>query len=135
MRVVNYLGLGLSILFIATGVYADGIAKEPTKAPIAVAPSTTTSAGIGLERATGERLATAVGHYARSRSLLIAAINEFDKGYKVANPDAVLDSKEWRATLIDRAEELQKILDPQPRVTRGGVKFDADSRLLNEAGR
>ena len=82
-----------------------------------------------------EQLETATGHYARTRALLLAAINEFDKGLKVANPDAIIDSNEWRATLIDRAHELEKILDPQPRATKGGVKYSADTRLLNEAKR
>ena len=133
MRVVIYVNLILTILFVSAAASADGPAKEPT----AVATSSAAGSGvsIGLEKASGERLASAVGHYARARSLLIAAVNEFDKGYKIANPEAILDSKEWRATLIDRADELRKILDPQPRVTRGGVKFDADSRLLNEAGK
>ena len=123
--------LGVITFSLTLQAHADGTVHEPTAAPT----SASTSQGLGLERASGERLATAVGHYARARSLLIAAINEFDKGYKIANPDSVLDSKEWRVTLIDRAEELQRILDPQPRVTRGGVKYEADSRLLNEAGR
>jgi len=88
---------------------------------------------IGLEIAQGERLATAVGHYARARSLLNAAIREFDKGYQLANPDALLNSDEWRKDLVDRATELERVLDPQPRITRGGVKYNADNRLLHEA--
>ena len=132
MRLVNCLLLFVSLLVSAAVVNADApAAANTTNTSAVLAPST----GIGLERASGEKLANAVGHYARARSLLIAAVNEFDKGYKIANPDAILDSKAWRGTLIDRAEELQKVLDPQPRVTRGGVKFSADPRLLNEAGK
>ena len=86
-----------------------------------------------LGRTSGEELATAVGHYARARSLLIEAIREFDRGYKIADPDALLDSKRWRASLMDRAKELERVLDPQPKATKGGVKFKADKRLLNEA--
>lgn len=88
---------------------------------------------VGLERASGEKLATAVGHYARARSLLIAAVREFDLGYKLANPNVLLDSQQWRSTLIDRTQELDRVLDPQPRASRTGVKFEADTRLLNEA--
>ena len=85
---------------------------------------------VALERAKGEQLATAVGHYSRARSLLIAAINEFDQGLKLANPDSLIDSKEFRNSLIDRSEELERVLDPQPRATKTGIKFSADSRLI-----
>lgn len=83
-----------------------------------------------LERANQEALSAAVGHYARARSLLIAAIREFDDGYKIAKPDAILNSKLWRESVISRAEELEKILAPQPRITKTGVKFRGDNRLL-----
>jgi hypothetical protein len=77
--------------------------------------------------------AEAVAHYARSRALLISAIHEFDKARKLAKPDELLDSTKWRNTLVDRAEDLERVLDPQPRVTKGGIRFEADSRLLPEA--
>jgi hypothetical protein len=86
-----------------------------------------------LREAHPEITAEAVAHYARSRALLIKAINEFDKGRSLAKPDELLDSTKWRNTLIDRAEDLEKVLDPQPRVTKGGIYFEADSRLLPEA--
>lgn len=80
-----------------------------------------------------EDLAAATGHYARARSLLVEAIREFDRGYKIADPSALIDSKRWRTSLLDKAEELERVLDPQPRVSNSGVKFNADKRLLNEA--
>lgn len=89
--------------------------------------------GVPLTRAQGESLATAVGHYARTRALLNEAIREFDRGLALADPDTLLDVQRWRATLVERAQELEKVLDPQPRATRSGVKFNADKRLLNEA--
>ncbi len=88
-----------------------------------------------IQRAEGEVLAEATGHYSRARSLLLAAINEFDAGYRVADPSALLDAKKWRASLVDRATELERVLDPQPKASKGGVKFNADKRLLNEAKR
>ncbi|MFN4896378.1 MAG: hypothetical protein ACK5GN_05760 [Pseudomonadota bacterium] len=91
--------------------------------------------GRTLGSARPEVAAEAVAHYARSRALLVAAINEFDKARKLAKPDELLDSTKWRATLIDRAEDLERVLDPQPRATRGGIKFEADPRLLPEAKR
>jgi hypothetical protein len=86
-----------------------------------------------LGSARPEVAAEAVAHYARSRALLISAIHEFDKARKLAKPDELLDSTKWRNTLVDRAEDLERVLDPQPRITRGGIKFEADSRLLPEA--
>ena len=86
-----------------------------------------------LGAARPEIAAEAVAHYARSRALLISAIHEFDKARKLAKPDELLDSTKWRNTLVDRAEDLERVLDPQPRVTKGGIRFEADPRLLPEA--
>lgn len=91
--------------------------------------------GKTLGSARTEVAAEAIAHYARSRALLVAAINEFDKARKLAKPDELLDSGAWRTTLIDRAEDLERVLDPQPRATKGGIKFEADPRLLPEAKR
>jgi len=89
----------------------------------------------GLGGARPEVAAEAVAHYARSRALLVSALHEFDKGRKLARPDELIDSTKWRNTLIDRAEDLERVLDPQPRATKGGIKFEADPRLLPEAKR
>lgn len=85
-----------------------------------------------LERAEGPQLAKAVGHYARARSLLLAAIREFDKGAKLANPSSLVDSEEWRDTVAARAKDLQRVLAPQPRASRDGIRYDADTRLLGD---
>lgn len=85
---------------------------------------------VALEHAKGEKLATAVGHFARARSLLIAAVNEFDKGNRMVNPSALINTSEWRNSLIDRAEDLERVLDPQPRANRTGVSFSPDPRLI-----
>ncbi len=114
---------------------ADESGSSPldgTEARAALAPA---EKPLGIESAKGERLAAAVGHYARSRSLILAAIREFDLGKKLATPDVLLDSAEWRSSLIDRATELEKVLDPQPRITSGGVRYQPDTRLLGEASR
>ncbi len=86
-----------------------------------------------IARAEGEELETAVGHFARARSLLIAAVHEFDRGIKLVDPEAMVDVQRFRSTLLDRSEELERILDPQPRVTRSGVQYSPDVRLLGEA--
>ncbi|MBX7139290.1 MAG: hypothetical protein K1X83_15050 [Oligoflexia bacterium] len=90
-------------------------------------------AAVPLQKAQGENLSAAIGHFARSRSLIIAAINEFDQGLKLVNPDALMDAQAWRDSLAQRAKEIEHVLDPQPRASRGGVRYDADTRLLGEA--
>ncbi len=120
MRYLYCLIALVSFLSISSASYADADFENRTP-----------KASAKLEGASGETLASAVGHYARSRSLLIEAIREFDRANKIARPDSILDSEEWRSSLISRAEDLERILSPQPRVTKGGVKFEADTRLLN----
>ena len=99
--------------------------------------STTYAEGrtVALGAADQETAVEAVAHYARARALLITALNEFDTARKLARPDELLDPVKWRNTLIDRAEDLERVLDPQPKATRGGIKFSADPRLLPEAKR
>jgi hypothetical protein len=87
---------------------------------------------VGLDAADKRQASEAVAHYTRARSLLIAAINEFDRARKIARPDELLDPVRWRNTLIDRAEDLERVLDPQPRASTGGVQFAADPRLLSD---
>ena len=82
------------------------------------------------ETASPQKTARAIGHYARARSLLIAAIREFDAGAKIADPSTLLDPTVWRSSLEEKAKELERVLDPQPRITSEGVKFSADHRLL-----
>lgn len=89
--------------------------------------------GVNLGQATQEEAIEATAHYARARNLLITAIHEFDKARKIASPNELMDPVRWRNTLIDRAEDLDRVLDPQPRATKGGLKFEADPRLLPEA--
>ena len=136
----------LAILFsvlalVQNSALADGgVDEKDTAGTGKVVSSTGTGAssgngsggGLGLERATGSKLSKAMGHYARARSLLIAAIQEFDKGYAIATPDAILDSKSWRGSVIDRTRELERVLDPQPRMSESGSRYDADSRLLKD---
>lgn len=99
----------------------------------ASAPAQADTKTVSLGQAGQEATAEAVAHYARSRALLVAALKEFDEGRAIARPDELLDPVRWRNTLIDRAEDLERLLDPQPKATKGGIKFSADPRLLPEA--
>ena len=112
-------------LFSIAAVLLSAVALGPSPARA--------QGGQTLGAASPEVAAEAVAHYARSRALLVSALHEFDTARKLAKPDELLDSAKWRNTLIDRAEYLERVLDPQPRVTKGGIKFQADSRLLPEA--
>jgi hypothetical protein len=89
--------------------------------------------GAPITKANSEEVAAATGHFARARSLLISALREFDEGRAKVDPSPLVDGTAWRLSLLDRARELEKVLDPQPRVTKGGVRFQADPRLLGEA--
>lgn len=88
---------------------------------------------VTIERASGERLSGAVAHYSRARMYLLAAIREFDQGMKAANANTLLDTNKFRGTLVNRANELERVLDPQPRASNSGVTFSADPRLIGEA--
>lgn len=116
--------LAALVLTVASNAFADGVmrARGPATASAPQLPT--------LLSADPESLAIATGHYAKSRSLLLAAIRAFDEGYKLANPDLILDSKVFRNTLISRAKELEHVLDPQPRASKTGVRFNPDPRLL-----
>ncbi len=83
--------------------------------------------------ASAERSAAAVGHYSRARALLVEALAEFEQARKIARPDLLIDSEEWRLSIISRTEELNRVLDPQPRVTRSGVRFKATGLLIKHA--
>jgi len=82
--------------------------------------------GFAEAYASPERMKVATGHYARARAMLVDALAEFDQAMSLASPDMLLDSEEWRLSVISRTEELNRVLDPKPRVSRHGVRFDAD---------
>ena len=129
--IVLFSCCGLSLLGTAA---ADGYAPEGSAEPV-VKQKIAEPEPILLERAGGENLAMAAGHYGRARSHLISAVQEFDKGFKLARPDSLVNSKEWRDDIISRAEDLERILAPQPRVTKGGVRFEGYSRLLKSGSK
>ncbi len=91
------------------------------------------SSAVPVARAEGATLSRAVGHYARARTLLVAAIREFDQANQMVNPDALLDADAWRKSLLERTEDLERILDPQPRVSAAGVRFNEEPSMLGEA--
>lgn len=69
----------------------------------------------------------AKGHYARARALLVEALSEFEQAKAIASPDLLLDSKKWQLSVVSRAEELNRVLDPKPLVSRDGARFRASA--------
>jgi len=76
------------------------------------------------------RINRATAHYARSRSLLLAAIDEFDKGRQLADPSLLLNGDQWRAGLVEKAKQMERVIAPRPREADAGVALPSDSRLL-----
>ena len=85
---------------------------------------------IAIQRAEGLELSKAVGHWARARTFMLQAIREFDKGNEVVDPDALIDAGELRSRMLDHIHALDRVIDPQPRATEGGVRFDGAPELL-----
>jgi len=96
-------------------------------------PAELTKKGVPIEEAKGEPLMIAINHYVQARDLLLTAIREFDAALKLANPQVLLDVHEWRNSVLDRAEDLDRVVAPKPRESEKGVAYPADGRLINEA--
>lgn len=98
-------------------------------------PAEVIKRGVSIDQLQGSRLSAAIGHYSRARHLLISAVNEFDAGLKIANPDILMNSDAWRKAVLEQASELDRVLAPQPAQPTGGIKYPGDSRLLTETNR
>ena len=68
----------------------------------------------------------AVGHYARARALLIEALSEFEHAESIAKPDLLIDTESWKLSVVTRTEDLNRVLDPKPKVSRSGARFKAN---------
>ena len=61
---------------------------------------------------------------------MISALREFDKGTEVVDPDALIDAAEFRSKILDHIQALDRLIDPQPRASEGGVRFEPAPELL-----
>jgi hypothetical protein len=77
-----------------------------------------------------ERATVAKAHMSRARTLLVEALEEFEEARKYARPDLLLDSEDWRLRVISLTEQLNRVIDPRPRVTREGAVFRVPPRLI-----
>ena len=112
---------------------ADGIMSDTStgsRAADGMADKSIGSSPSRFEKASPAQQSIASGHFARARSLLVAALNEFDSGVAKADPSSLIDTGMFREGIKARARELERLLDPQARESETGVKFSADSRLL-----
>ena len=62
-------------------------------------------------------------------------MREFDKGRALVDPNALVDAKVWRAGVLERADELARVLDPQPRATKTGIKFGNETVGIGDASK
>jgi hypothetical protein len=76
------------------------------------------------------RINQASAHFQRAHSLLLAALDEFNRGRKIADPSPLLNIKSWESNLLNTTKGLQQVLAPRPREALVGVKLPADRRLL-----
>jgi hypothetical protein len=83
-----------------------------------------------VERAEGITLSKAVGHWSRARTYLNLAVREFDKGTELVDPDAIIDAKELRSEILNTIQILERVIDPQPRATEEGVRYNAAPELI-----
>ncbi len=80
--------------------------------------------------ASEQRANAAVAYYSRARTMLVEALAEYEQGKKYARADMLHDSEEFRLTLISLTEQLNKLVDPQIRITRDGIRVRANPRLI-----
>jgi hypothetical protein len=80
--------------------------------------------------ASRERATIARAHMSRARVLLVEALAEFEESKKYARPDMLIDSEDWRLRVISLTEQLNRVVDPRPRVTREGAVFRTPPRFI-----
>ena len=78
-----------------------------------------------------KRRIAAVGYYAKARALMVEALAQFEQGRKTAQPDLLIDSEEWRLTVITLTEQLNRVIDPQIAIDNSGVTFTASQRMIS----
>ncbi len=77
-----------------------------------------------------QRSTVAKAHMSRARTLLVEALEEFEEARKYARPDLLLDSEDFRLRVISLTEQLNRVIDPRPRITREGAVFRVPPRLV-----
>ena len=109
-----------NILTCALGVFAT----------FSILASVSQSTAEAQRYASKQRSNVAVGHYARARAMMVEALKEFEQGRRLARPDLLVDSEDFRLRLVSLTEELNRLVDPKPRVTRQGAVFRANPRMV-----
>lgn len=89
-----------------------------------------THAAAEQQYASKERATVARAHMSRARALMVEALAEFEEAKKYARPDMLIDSEDWRLRVISLTEQLNRVVDPKPRVTREGAVFRTPPRFV-----
>ncbi len=84
----------------------------------------------GQQYASKQRATVAKAHMSRARALLVEALEEFEESKKYARPDLLIDSEDWRLRVVSLTEQLNRVIDPKPRVTREGAVFRVPPRFM-----
>ena len=95
--------------------------------------ATITSSGVVYAEqvyASKARATVARAHMSRARTLMVEALAEFEEARKYARPDMLIDSEDWRLRVISLTEQLNRVVDPKPRVTREGAVFRTPPRFI-----
>lgn len=71
--------------------------------------------GVPLENAHTLKARKGMAHFTRARSLLIAAVREFDAAVRTVDPSVVLDPIDWRLKVLQQAKDIEVVLSPEAR--------------------
>lgn len=98
----------------------DGFASldmeaEASAAAPSVAAERLVTLGVPLENAHTLKVRKGLAHFTRARSLLIAAVREFDAAVRIVDPSVILDPIEWRLKVLQQAKDIEIVLSPEAR--------------------
>jgi len=89
---------------------------------------------VSIENASPERRAAALGHYSRAKTMLLDALDEFARAEQIAQPNQVLISSAWRASVEMQSRDLDRIINPEARVSVSGARFEASNSGIRLPG-
>ncbi|MCB0328491.1 MAG: hypothetical protein KDD70_02475 [Bdellovibrionales bacterium] len=134
LRNSSFLLISPALILLSVGsllALEPAASDAPTTQQVSVSSDSVPShQPTAIERAEGLTLQKAVGHWARARKYMLLAIRELDSGLEDVDPSSVIDADELRSRMLDHIQVLDRVLDPQPRVTEGGVTFQAAPEFL-----
>ncbi|MCC6953079.1 MAG: hypothetical protein IT290_03080 [Deltaproteobacteria bacterium] len=117
----------------SVGIERSGMSSANPGGAVSIRQEVSTRSGAGSAGMMDpERRAASLAHYARARTMLLESLAEFERARDIARPDLLIDGEQWRNNVISRAQELDRVLNPQPRSVAGGVALPNASSLTRE---